>query len=330
VIALTTYASLIIGELVPKQFALRSPEPIACVVAGPMMWLSRVTAPLVWLLDRSSALIFRTLGLVRESADHVTAEELHLVVAEAQRAGVIEESERAMISSLMRLAERPARAVMTPRTDVDWLDLNADETEIRGKLRETPHTRLPVAEGSVDAIVGVVQARDLIAVLLEGRPIDLRALARQAPIIPDRMDAMDAMAALRSAGVPMALVHDEYGHFEGVVTPADLLAAIAGEFVSDADADDDPPIVQRADGSLLISGSLSADVMADRLGMTLPSERDYETTAGFALAHLRHLPETGEIFEQGDWRFEIVDMDGRKIDKLLASCTRPEGDEDED
>ncbi len=330
VIALTTYASLIIGELVPKQFALRAPEPIACVMAGPMILLSRVTAPLVWLLDRSSALIFRAFGLTRESENHVTAEELHLVVAEAQSAGVIEESERAMISSVMRLADRPVRGLMTPRTNVDWLDLRADESEIRAELIETPHTRLPVAEGSVDAIVGVVQARDLVAVLLEGKPLDLRGLVRAVPVIPDRMDAMDALETLQSAAVPMALVHDEYGHFEGIVTPADLLAAIAGEFISDADVGTDPPAFAREDGSWLLSGSLSADGMADRLGLRLPQERDYETTAGFALAQLRHLPETGEIFHYRDWIFEVVDMDGRKIDKLLARCAAPEKDMDED
>ena len=323
VIALTTYASLIVGELVPKQFALRAPEPIACAVAGPMILLSKITAPLVWLLDRTSALIFQLLGLRRESEQHVTAEELHLIVAEAQSAGVIEESERAMISSVMRLADRPVRGLMTPRTDVDWLDLEADEADIRARLINTPHTRLPVAEGSVDAIVGVVQARDLVAVLLEDKPLDLRALMRTAPVIPDRMDAMDALAALQSAAVPMALVHDEYGHFEGVVTPADLLAAIAGEFVSDADAGTDPPAFEREDGSWLLSGSLSADAMADRLGLALPHERDHETTAGFALAQLRHLPEVGEIFSYGIWRFEVVDMDGRKIDKLLAQCVSP-------
>ena len=321
VIALTTYASLIIGELVPKQFALRAPEGIACVVAGPMKMLARATAPLVWLLDRSSALIFHLLGMRRESENHVTAEELHLIVAEAQSAGVIDESERAMISSVMRLADRPVRGLMTPRTDVDWLDVDADGEEIRARLVETPHTRLPVAEGSVDAIVGVVQARDLVGVLLDRKPVVLRQLMRPAPIIPDRMDAMDALAVLQGAAVPMALVHDEYGHFEGMVTPADLLAAIAGEFASDAEAGTDPPAVEREDGSWLLSGSLSADGMADRLGIRLPAERDYETTAGFALAQLRHLPETGESFQYGSWKFEIVDMDGRKIDKLLAQCT---------
>ena len=317
VIALTTYASLVVGELVPKQFALRAPEAIAIWVALPMLWLARLTAPIVWLLDRTSALIFRLFRLQRDSRTRVTAEELHMVVAEAHHAGVLEESERAIISGVVRLADRPTREVMTPRTDVDWIDADADADAIRDKLRETPHNRLPVAEGSVDRLVGVVQSRDIVRALVQGQPLDLRALMRTAPVIPDQMDAMDALAALRDSEVPMAFVHDEYGHFDGLVTPADLLAALAGAFVSNADTD--PPLVEREDGSWLISGSLSADALGDQLGVPLPDDRDYATVAGFALSVLKRIPETGERFSFGDWRFEIVDMDGRKIDKLIAS-----------
>jgi putative hemolysin len=319
VIVVTTYASLVIGELVPKQFALRAPEPIAAVMARPMLWMARATAPFVWLLDQTSALIFRLLRLQRDTSNKVTAEELHLVVAEAHSAGVIEESERAIISGVVRLADRPTREVMTPRTDVDWIDVDADPAAIRERLRETPHSRLPVAEGSVDRLAGVVQARDIVAAFIEGRPLDLRALMREAPVVPDRMDAMDTLNVLRTAEVPMAFVHDEYGHFEGLVTPADLLAALAGAFVSDHDEGHDPPLVEREDGSWWVSGSLPADALCDNLGVTLPDDRDYATVAGFALSVLKRIPEVGERFSFGGWRFEIVDMDGRKIDKLLAS-----------
>lgn len=319
VISVTTYLSLIIGELVPKQFALRSPERIAVRVARPMQWIARLTAPLIWLLDGTSALIFAALGLNRESEDKVTAEELHLVVAEASRSGVIEESERAIISGVVRLADRPVREVMTPRTQVDWIDADADGDAIRERLIATPHTRLPVGEGSVDALIGVVQARDIAVALFRGETIDLRQLLRKASVVPDQLDAMDALTALREAEVPVLFVHDEYGHFDGLVTPSDLLSAIAGEFASDQDIGTDPHIVVRADGSLLVSGSTPADTLADRLGLTLPDERDYATVAGFALAQLKHLPTVGEIFMHQGWSFEIVDMDGRKIDKLLVS-----------
>lgn len=319
VIALTTYVSLIAGELVPKQFALRSPEPIALVMAVPMRWLARFAAPLVWLLDRSSALIFRLLGMARESEDHVTAEELHMIVAEASKSGVIEESERAIISGVVRLADRPVREVMTPRTDIDWIDVDADPEQIRARLIETPHTRLPVAEGSVDRIIGVIQSRDIVAAMLAGKPLDLRALMRPLRVVPDQVDAMDALETLRAAEAPMVLVNDEYGHLEGIVTPADLFIAIAGQFASDQDEGTDPAIVEREDGSLLISGSLAADALAERLGLRLAEDRDYATSAGFVLAVLRHLPVVGESFEEQGWRFEIVDMDGRKIDKLLVA-----------
>jgi putative hemolysin len=319
VIALTTYASLIIGELVPKQFALRSPEPIAVAMATPMLWLARATAPFVWLLDQTSALIFRLLGLRRESETKVTAEELHLVVAEAHHAGVLEESERAIISGIVRLADRPAREVMTPRRDVEWIDVEAAPEAVRAFLTATAHSRVPVAEGSVDRLIGVVQSRDVMTALIEGRALDLRSLLRAAPVVPDQMDAMDALDVLRSADVPMAFVQDEYGHFEGLVTPADLLSALAGGFTADPGRDTDPPLVEREDGSWWVSGSLSADALTDRLGINLPEDRDYSTVAGFALSVLKHLPEVGERFTHGGWQFEIVDMDGRKIDKLLAS-----------
>ncbi|KTE76348.1 hemolysin family protein [Sphingopyxis sp. A083] len=322
VIALTTYASLIAGELVPKQFALRAPERIAIFVAPMMFWLARIAAPLVWLLNNSSGLVFRLLGLKRESDDQVTAEELHLIVAEASKSGVIEESERAIISGVVRLADRPVREVMTPRKDVDWIDITLDAKGVRDKLLETPHSRLPVARGSVDDIVGVVQARDIAAALFRGDPIDLERLMRRAAVIHDQIDAMDALAALRLAEVPMLLVHDEYGHFDGLVTPADLMSAIAGEFASDQDIGSEPFVVEREDGSLLIAGSMPADQMAERLGIELDDDRDYATAAGHALAILKHLPEEGEAFTDRGWRFEIVDMDGRKIDKLLVSEVR--------
>jgi putative hemolysin len=318
-IAVTTYVSLIVGELVPKQFALRNPEPIAAIAAVPMDWFARATQPIVWLLDKSSALIFRLLRMKRENEQHVTAEELHLIVAEASRSGVIEESERAIISGVVRLADRPVREVMTPRTDVDWIDIDADEETLRRHFVETPHTRVPVAEGSVDRIVGVVQSRDIVAALIEGRALDLRALMRPLLIVPDQVDAMDALDTLRRAEVPMVLVHDEYGHLEGLVTPADLFIAIAGHFASDQDAGTDPDVVEREDGSLLVSGSFAADALAERLDLTLPEDRDYATAAGFVLAVMRRLPNVGESFEEQGWRFEVVDMDGRKIDKLLVS-----------
>lgn len=322
VVVLITFVSLVIGEIVPKQIALRSPEPLAAAISRPMNWLARITAPFVWLLDRSSAGIFRLFGLDRESRNQVTAEELHLVVAEARSAGVLEESERAIISGIVRLADRPVREVMTPRTEIDWIDTSATPEEIREALLATPHSRVPVADGSVENIVGVIQLRDVVAALLEGRPLDVAHLCRSAPVIPDLMDAMDALAVLRKADVPLALVNDEYGHLDGIVTPGSILAALAGTFAHDIEQGEEPPLVEREDGSWLVSGAASADLLTDRLGVTMPEDRDFSTVAGFALSVLKHLPEIGEKFRHDGWSFEIVDMDGRKIDKLLASRPR--------
>ena len=319
VIVLVTYFSLIIGELVPKQLALRSPERIAVVVAPVMVVVTRLTSPFVSLLDASSHFIFRLLRLDRDGDQSVTEEELRHVVAEAESAGVIEGRERELIAGIMRLADRQVRGVMTPRPEVDWIDIAASEEAVRAKLIATPHTRIAVAEGSVDRIVGVLQARDALAALLEGRTLNLAELVQKAPVLPDVADATVALAALRDSAVPMAIVVDEYGHFEGVVTPADLLAAIAGEFRSDMDDGHDPALVARADGSWLVSGSLAADELAELLDFPLDEERDFQTVAGLALAELEHIPHTGETFEAHGLRFEVIDMDGRKIDKLLVT-----------
>ena len=316
VIGITTYASLVVGELVPKQFALIAPERIAALMARPMEWMAWISAPIVWLLDRSSLMIFRLLGLKRDNRDALTAEELRVVFAEATHAGIIEEHEHKVIAGVVRLADRPVREVMTPRTAVDWIAVDATASEVRDRLLHSLHTRLPVMGDSVDEVLGIVQSRDIVAAQLAGKPIDLQALLRKAEIVPDQLDAMDALEILRSADVPMLLVHDEYGHFEGIVTPNDLLAAIAGEFASDQEQGSAANIVALDDGSMLIDGGMSADAMAGALDIDLPDDRDFATAAGFVLHILRRLPNEGDHFTVDGWHFQVVDMDGRKIDKL--------------
>jgi putative hemolysin len=318
VIGLTTYATLIIGELVPKQIALRSAEPIALAMAVPMDWLARLTAPVVWLLDKSSALIFRLIGLSRDSDRAFTAEELQMIFAEATHSGVIEENERAMIAGVVRMADRPIREVMTPRTEVDWIDLNADAGELRRAIETTPHSRLVVAKGTVDDIVGAVRIRDIMAAFLQQQPVSVAALMQSMDRVPDQLDAMDALEKLRKAETPMLSVHDEYGHFEGIVTPSDLLISIVGEFRSDKDLGESPYVVERRDGSLLVSGAMPIDQLAERLGLTLDDDRDYATVAGHMLEIFRRLPKEGDVAVDQGWQFEVVDMDRRKIDKLLV------------
>jgi putative hemolysin len=318
VIGAITYFSVVIGELVPKHLALRNAEGIACAVAPFMAFLSRAAAPVVWLLDASTKLVFRLFGSTTDNASAVTEEEIKTMVAEAETAGVIEVDERRMISGVLRLGDRAVRGVMTPRTDVDWIDLTDDEADIQKSLIDTPHSRVPVAEGDPDNMIGVIQSRELLASLLAGQPLDLRAHVRTAPVVPDTLDALDALNVLREAEVPMALVHDEYGHFEGVVTPADILDAIAGAFRSDEETSE-PEAVRRDDGSWLLAGWMPADEMAEQLGLVLPENRSYETVAGLVIGELQHLPATGEAVETLGWRFEVLDMDGRRIDKVLAT-----------
>ena len=321
VIALTTYFTLVIGELVPKQLALRLAVPIAVAMAGPMRWLAIIAAPFVWVLDTSSAAIVRLLGVRPGGQASVTAEELHMLFADATQTGVLEEEQSAILTGVVRLAERPVREVMTPRTELDWLDIDDDEAAIALKIAESPHSLLPIAQGSPDKVLGVVKVREVLAAQLAGLPVDLQALSKKPEIVPDQLDALDALRVLQQADIAMAMVHDEYGHLDGIVTSVDLLTAIVGQFASDVDQGDIPEIVERADGSLLVSGAMAADALADKIGIEYDESREFATVAGFALAVLKHFPQEGESFGEQGWTFEIVDMDGRKIDKLLVSRT---------
>ncbi|NBJ11299.1 hemolysin family protein [Microvirga arsenatis] len=318
VIGIITYLSIVIGELVPKQLALRHPEGIACAMAPMMLVLSKAAAPAVWLLNASTSFIFSLFGTKSDDGATVTEEEIKMLVGEAESAGVIEEEERRMIAGVLRLGDRTVRGLMTPRTDVDWIDMEDGEEAIRQVLIETPHSRLPVSEGTPDNIVGVVQSRELLAAMLSGQPLDIRRHLQAAPVIPDTLDALDALAILRDAAVPMALVHDEYGHFEGVVTPADALEAIVGAFRSGGEATE-ADAVRREDGSWLLAGSMPVDEMAEILGVALPENRSYHTVGGLVISELQHLPATGEHVETLGWRFEVVDLDERRIDKVLAA-----------
>ena len=319
VIAITTYFNLVIGELVPKQVALRAAIPISLTMARPMAILARIAAPLVWLLDNSSGLLIRLLGVRPGGQSSVTAEELHMIFAEATRSGVIESDQHQILAGVVRLVDRPVREVMTPRTELDWVDADAGEAEIRAAIEASPHSFLPVAEGSADRVVGVVKVREVLALMVAGEPVSLRAIMRKAEVVPDQLDAMDALRVLQQSEIAMAMVHDEYGHLDGIVTPADLLTAIAGQFASDQDQGEQPGIVERADGSLLVSGALAADDLAERLDIEYPADREFATVAGYVLSVLKNLPNEGESFTDQGWRFEVVDMDGRKIDKLLVS-----------
>ncbi len=320
VIVAITFCSVIIGELVPKHLALRNPERFACALAPAMLFLSRAAAPVVWLLNTATNGVLVVLGISGRASDAPTDEDIRMIIAEAESAGVIEPAEQSMIAGVMRLGDRGARALMTPRTEVDMLDLRWSEAELRQKLYSVRHSHLPVHEGDADEIIGVVIMRELVEPLHSKRKLDLRQYVRPAAVVPDSIDALSALDVLQRADVAVALVHDEFGHFEGLITPADILDAIVGAFRSD-EIGSGSEAHQRQDGSWLISGWMPADEMADLIHLSLPRKRSYDTVAGFVLDALKRMPEVGDEVDVEGWRFEVVDLDGRRIDKVLASRT---------
>lgn len=257
VVVLITYLSLIIGELVPKQIALRDPERVAAKVAPAMAFLARIGSPLVWLLDVSGKLVLALLGQKGEPEETVTEEEVRTIIAEAENAGVLERDEREMISGVMRFADRSARALMTPRREVEVIDLADTTDEIKAQVRATKRSRLPVQDGEADAIIGVVTVKAMFDALSDGDGRDLRSLVHEAPVVLDTSSALDVLRAIRASNVHLALVFDEYGHFEGIITSSDVLEAITGVF-QDED-EEEPAIVTRADGSFLVAGWMQVD-----------------------------------------------------------------------
>jgi putative hemolysin len=316
VVVAITYISLVFGELVPKQIALRAPEASAVRIAPLLQLISTVFAPVVWLLERSIRMVLVLIGQSGPSDRGMTDAEVRQVLSDAQSAGVMERAETEMIAGVMRIADRTARGLMTPRREVDLVDLGATPDEIATRFRETRRSRLPVRDGGEDEIVGVFFARDF-AGSEDATSRDPRRLLHPLPVIRDGLAALDVIEALRKSTAHMLLVYDEYGHFEGIVTPMNLLEAIAGDF-SDGDGVD-AKFATRDDGSLLVAGWMPADEFADRIGITLPEDRDYETVAGLVLDRMGQLPPLGASFVQSGWRIEVVDLDGRRIDRLLVS-----------
>ena len=317
VVVAITYVSLVIGELVPKQLALRHPEQIASRVAPAMRVIAVVAAPVVWLLDTSGRGVLALLRQRGDPGEKVTDEEVKTIIAEAESAGVLESDEKNMISGVMRFADRSARGLMTPRRDVELIDLSEPTDELLRQVRATHRSMLPVQDGDADSIIGVLVRKDLIDIFADGKPLDIRAMVKQAPVVMDRSDALAVLRAIRSSVVHMALVFDEYGHFEGIVTSGDVLEAITGSFREEEGAD--PAYVMQADRNWLVSGWMPVDEFSDKIGVPVARDPKFETVAGFVLAELNHLPKVGETFTRGNWRFEVMELDGRRIDKVLVT-----------
>lgn len=319
VVICITYLSLIIGELVPKQLALSRAETIAIWVALPMYWLARICSPLVTLLECSTQLVLRLLGAHQRSSHRMTEEELRSVIAEATEAGVVLAEESDLMARVMTFADQRVQALMTPRPEIASIDIEASSDEILQTLREFGHGQFPIVRGELDNLEGIVYTRDLIAQVLSDQPIDLQRALQKPLVVFAGMSSVGTLNKLREHTAAAAMVVDEYGHVLGIVTSADILSALTGG-LADAEEHDDPSAVQRPDGSWLFDGALALEETWSHLGSrALPERTDYHTLAGFVLDQLGHIPKSGDTFQWQHLHFEVVDMDGYRIDKVLVT-----------
>lgn len=321
VVTIITYLSLVIGELVPKRIALNNPEQIACTVAQPMRWLARLTAPLVHILGISTDALLKLLGIEASDEPEITEEEIKVLIRQGAESGMFEEAEHEMVERVFRLGDRPIRAIMTPRIDIDWLDLDASLEENLQEVMATNHARLPVGRGSLDNCVGMIRGRHLLTAQLSGQAVDMESLLQPPLYVAESARVLTVLEQFKQVGVHIALVTDEHGGVEGLVTLNDLMEAIVGDLPS-AEDQEDPLITQREDGSWLLDGSLGIDDLKDLIEQeSLPGETTggFHTVGGLVLHFLGRIPKSGEHFEWSGLRFEVMDMDGTRVDKILVT-----------
>jgi len=327
VVLAITYLSLVIGELVPKNLALSQPENIASLIARPMSLLSKLVRPFVLLLNASTNLVLRLLGSRPSSEPFVTEEEIRVMIDQGAEAGTFEEAERDMIGRVFDLADLRVDAMMTPRTEIIFFETEDTRDEIRAKLLESRHSRFPVCEGGLDKTLGIVHATDLLVFLLEGQPLDLTAKLRPPNYVPETTPASQVLEIFKQTRNPVALVIDEYGGVQGLVTLTNLLEEMVGNVTISAETIE-PQVIKRADGSWLIDGLLSIQHLADILDQDEIAEEDtpYQTLGGLVMAHLGRIPQAGEHVEAYGHRFEVVDMDGYRVDKILVTAVPADSD----
>jgi putative hemolysin len=321
VVVLLTYISLVIGELVPKRLALGAAERIAGAIASPMNALSRLASPVVRLLNLSTDAVIRLLGIKPSQEPVVTPEEINVLIEQGREVGVFEESEQDMIERVLRLDDRRIDTLMTPRRQIVSFDIDATPNDIRRKIMESKHSRFPVVQGDLDNVLGIVRAKDLLAQRLAGQPLDLHNLLRPALFLPESTSALAVLELFKAQGTHVGLVLDEYGSIQGMVTHNDVLEAIVGYDPSE-EGPAQPLAVRRADGSWLIDGLAPADDIADLLELAQLPDAElsrYQTVGGLVMSQVSGVPAVGESFEWAGWRFEVVDMDGRRVDKVLAA-----------
>jgi putative hemolysin len=324
VVTLITYLSLVLGELVPKRIALSDPERMACLVAPVMRTLSRWMAPLAHLLGSSTDRLLLLMGVGENREPEVTEEEIKALLRRGTESGLFEAQENAMVQRVFRLGDRPVKAIMTPRTEISWLDLSDSPQTHLERVMTVNHSIFPVARDSLDDCVGVIRGRTFLAAQLSGGPGEVEAHLQQPLYVGESTRALALLEEFRTSGIHIALVTDEFGGIEGLVTLNDMLEAIVGD-LSSASGRDDPMIIVREDGSWLLDGALDIADFKDLVGKRrLPEEVQggYQTLGGFVMHYLEHIPRAGEHFEWEDLRIEVVDMDGKRVDKLLVQHLR--------
>jgi putative hemolysin len=329
VVVAITYLSLIIGELVPKRLALNGAEAVASRVAGPMRFLSAITAPAVWFLSISTEGVLRLLGAHQTGAPPVSEQEVEILMEEGAQAGVFEEEERDLVRRALRLDDRPVRELMTPRPNVVWLDADDPPEEILRRAREAGHSFFPVARRDLDDLLGIASVKEAWARQASGKNANLLGSLQRSPLVAEGAPATSALEAFKRSGLPVSLVIDERGHIEGLLTLTDVLEALIGE-VPDEDEPAEAPIVRREDGSLMVDGLLGANELREHLGLGgLPREEeaDYHTVGGMVMDNLGRVPASGDRFDWEGFTFEVLDMDGRRVDKVLITPPRGIGTE---
>ena len=310
-----TYLSLVLGELVPKRLALRNPEAVSSTVAPPMIFFSRLFNPFVRFLSFSTESVLRLLGVKATNEPPVTEEEIQLLIDQGTQAGVFEEAEQDMVEGVFSLGEQRVYSLMTPRTEIVWLDIENTIDEIRKKIEENDVSRFPVRQDTLDVILGVVKSRDLLLASLGGKKINLKDLLKPAFYIPETMSAARALEIFKEKGTEMLLVIDEFGGLQGLLTVNDIIEEIVGQIELE-----EPQATQRQDGSWLLDGMLEVDEFKEIFNLTvLPHEDEYETLSGFVMLSLGRMPQTADQFEWHGLRFEVIDMDGRRVDKVLVT-----------
>ncbi len=317
VVVVITYFSIVIGELVPKRIAIQNPERVASIVAGPMLFISKVVSPIVHVLSGSTNILLHLMRVKHTDEPSVTEEELLVQLNEGTQAGVFEESEQNMVEGVFSLSDQRVNALMTPRNEIVWLDVNDTAAEIRRKIKDCPFSRFPVGDDSLDNIVGVVKAKELLLTDLKSGK-QLKEIARPPLFVPETAFGSRALEILKEAKREMVLVVDEFGVVQGLLTLADILEEIVGAF------EGEPQATQRQDGSWLLDGMLPNDEFKEIFNLRrLPDEEEYETLGGFVMLHLGRVPQAADLFEWNGLRFEVMDMDDKRVDKILVTTVPP-------